>query len=80
MIGYVSKGSKEHVHVDLIDRTGLITELSGSGPTFDVIDSADVFKVTAGSATGSACGLRYSSTLWAVYGQKANIAYSSSSP
>lgn len=56
MIGFVAKGSKENVHVDLTDRTGVVTDLTSSGPTFDVIDSADVFKVTAGSA--SAAGLR----------------------
>lgn len=55
-IGFLSKGTKENIHVDFVDSAGLITDLSGSGPTFDVIDSADVFKVTAGSATGS--GLR----------------------
>lgn len=52
-IGYLSKGTKENIHVDFVDRAGLITDLSGSGPTFDVIDSADVFKATASSATAS---------------------------
>lgn len=56
MLQSVAKGSKENVHVDLTDRSGLVTDLSGSGPTFDVIDSNDVFKVTAGSA--SASGMR----------------------
>lgn len=50
-IGYISKGSKENIHVDFVDRSGTVTTLMGSGPTFDVIDSSDVFKVTAGSAT-----------------------------
>lgn len=52
-IGYVAKGTKENVRVTFVDRTGIVTDLSGSSPTFDVIDSADVFKVTAGSATAS---------------------------
>ena len=26
MIGFVAKGSKEQVHVDLVDRTGLVTD------------------------------------------------------
>ena len=56
MIGFVAKGSKENVHVDVVDRTNTVSDLSTSGPTFDVIDSADAFKVTAGSA--SASGLR----------------------
>lgn len=55
-IGYIAKGSKENIHVDFIDRSGTVTNLSSSSPTFDVIDSADVFKVTAGSA--SASGMR----------------------
>ena len=52
-IGFVTKGSKEHIRVTYVDAAGLVTDLSGSGPTFDVIDSADVFKVTAGGATAS---------------------------
>lgn len=52
-IGYVAKGSKENVRITYVDDTGLVSDLSGSGPTFDVIDFNDVFKVTAGSATGS---------------------------
>jgi hypothetical protein len=56
MIGFVAKGTIEHVHVDLTDRTGLVTDLTGSGPTFDVIDFNDAYKVTASSA--SASGLR----------------------
>jgi hypothetical protein len=52
-IGYISKGTKENVRITFVDRSGLVTDLSGSGPTFDVIDSAEVFKVTAGSATAS---------------------------
>lgn len=55
-IGPLAKGTKENIHVDLDDRTDAVTELSGSGPTFDVIDSADVFKATAVAATAS--GLR----------------------
>lgn len=66
MIGYVSKGSKENVHVDFVDRSGAVTSLSGSGPTFDVIDSADVFKVTAGSAT--ATGMRITVLLDTTFG------------
>jgi hypothetical protein len=55
-IGPLAKGTKENVHIDLIDRTGVVTDLSGSGPNFDVVDQNEVFKVTAGSAT--AVGLR----------------------
>jgi hypothetical protein len=52
-IGYVAKGTKENVRVTMVDRSGVVTDLSSSGPTFDVIDAAEVFKVTAGSATAS---------------------------
>jgi len=55
-IGFVTKGSKENVFIDFVDRSGAVTDLSGSGPTFDVMDSTDAFKVTAGGAT--AAGLR----------------------
>jgi hypothetical protein len=53
-IGYLAKGTKENIRVTFVDRAGLVTDLSGSGPTFDVIDSLDVFKVTAAGATASA--------------------------
>ena len=52
-IGYLAKGTKENIRITYVDRSELITDLSGSGPTFDVIDSLEVFKVTAGSATAS---------------------------
>ncbi len=53
MIGFIAKGTKENIHVDVDDTTDTVTDLSSSGPTFDVIDSADVFKVTASGATAS---------------------------
>lgn len=53
MIGFVAKGSKENVRITFVDNAGLVTDLSTSGPTFDVIDFGDVFKVTAASATAS---------------------------
>lgn len=65
-IGYIAKSSKENIHVDFIDRSGVITSLAGSGPTFDVIDSADVFKVTAGAAT--ATGMRITVLLDTAFG------------
>jgi hypothetical protein len=52
-IGTIAKGTDEFVRIEFVDRAELITDLSGSGPTFDVIDSNDVFKVTGGSATAS---------------------------
>jgi hypothetical protein len=52
-IGFVSKGSKENVRVTFVDRSSVVTDLTTSAPTFDVIDSADVYKVTASAATGS---------------------------
>lgn len=53
-IGSLAKGTKENIFVDIEDRSTIpVTDLSTSTPTFDVIDEADVFKVTAGSATAS---------------------------
>ena len=52
-IGFISKGSKENIRVTMTDRSGTVTDLSGSGPTFDVLDASDAFKVTAGSASAS---------------------------
>ena len=53
MIGFIAQGSKENIRCTLTDRSGTVTDLSSSGPTFDVIDFNDVYKVTASSATGS---------------------------
>ena len=52
-IGFITKGSKENIRVTLTDRSGTITDLTSSGPTFDVLDENDVAKVTAASATAS---------------------------
>lgn len=52
-IGYLAKGTKENIRATFVDRSGVVTDLSSSGPTFDVIDSAEVFKVTGGAATAS---------------------------
>ncbi len=52
-IGFVAKGSKENVRFSYVDNAGLVTTLASSGPTFDVMDSADVFKVTAASASAA---------------------------
>lgn len=53
MIGFVTKGTKENVRIKFVDDAGVVTELSGSGPTFTVLDSADVAKVTDASASAS---------------------------
>ena len=55
-IGFISKNTKENIHVDVDDTTDTVTDLSSSGPTFDVINSSDTFVVTASSAT--AAGMR----------------------
>lgn len=52
-IGYLVPGTKENVHVDFVDRSGLVTSLAGSGPTFTVKDSAGADKVTNVAATGA---------------------------
>lgn len=53
MIGQLAKGTKEHLKADVTDDNSAVTDLSTSGPTFDVVDFADVFKVTAASATAA---------------------------
>src|SRR4029079_15153732 len=52
-IGFVAKGTKENVRCVYVDEAGLVTDLSSSGPTFDVIDETDTFKVTAASASAA---------------------------
>lgn len=56
MIGFVTKGSKENVHIDFVDRSGTITSLATSTPTFTVLNDADVAMVT--DVAASASGMR----------------------
>ena len=52
-IGFIAQGTKENIRVTMTDHSGTVTSLASSAPTFDVIDFADVAKVTAGSASAS---------------------------
>lgn len=52
-IGFIAQGSKEQIRATMTDRSGTVTDLSSSSPTFDVIDFNDVYKVTASGATAS---------------------------
>lgn len=49
----ITLGTKENVPVDIEDVTGIITTLVGSSPKFDVLDSANVFKINQQTATVS---------------------------
>ena len=49
----ITLGTKENIPIDVIDNTGVITTLVGSSPTFDVLDAAGAFKITAQAATVS---------------------------
>ena len=53
-IGVVAQGTKEPMRVQIVDADGAITDLSSSGPKFDVMDSADVFKY--GTSPGTYAG------------------------
>jgi hypothetical protein len=53
MIGSLAKGTIENLKADVMDGDSAVTDLAGSGPTFDVIDANDVFKVTASGATAA---------------------------
>jgi hypothetical protein len=50
----MTKGTKEEVIVDVIDRSGNITDLSGSTPQYDIEDStgAEVHSNISGTGTG----------------------------
>ena len=52
-IGNIAKGSKETIRVRVTDASEVVSDLSGSGPTFTVKDDADVNKVTDAAATAS---------------------------
>jgi hypothetical protein len=65
-IGFISKGSKENIRCTMVDRSETVTSLAGSTPTFDVIDAAEVYKVTAASA--SAVGMVITALLDTTFG------------
>jgi len=46
-------GSKQYLRVTVTDKTGVLTTLTGTSPTFTVKDSADVAKYTDQAATVS---------------------------
>ena len=52
-IGSLAQGPKENIRVRVTDASELVTDLTSSGPTFTVKDSADVAKVTDAAATAS---------------------------
>lgn len=52
-IGQLVPGTKENIRVTVRDNAGTVTDLTGSGPTFTVKDSASVDKVTNVSASAS---------------------------
>lgn len=47
----VPVGTEEYLRVTVKDATGVLTTLTGTSPTFDVKDAADVAKYTAQAAT-----------------------------
>ena len=54
MLQTLTKGTKEEVLVDVVDRSNGITDLSGSTPQYDIENTAgsEVHSNIAGSATG----------------------------
>ena len=54
MLQALTKGTKEEIIVDVVDRSGNITDLSGSTPQYDIEDSTntEVHTNVAGTATG----------------------------
>lgn len=53
-LGNVARGSRERLTVTIVDRSGGVTDLSASGPKFDVLDFNDAYKYGDGSYTGAA--------------------------
>lgn len=54
MLQTLTKGTKEEILVDVVDRSGNITDLSTSTPQYDIEDSTgtEVHSNIAGTATG----------------------------
>lgn len=46
-------GSKQYMRVTVTDKTGVLTTITGTSPSFTVKDSADVAKYTDQAATNS---------------------------
>lgn len=49
----LTQGTIEYVPVDIEDRSGLVTDVTGSTPTFTVLDDADVALYTDEPAIGA---------------------------
>lgn len=52
-IGQLVPGTKENIRVTVRDNAGTVSDLTGSGPTFTVKDSAGADKVTNDPASAS---------------------------
>lgn len=54
MLQTLTKGTKEEIVVDVVDRSGNITDLSGSTPQYDIEDAsnAEVHSNIAGTGSG----------------------------
>lgn len=49
----LGKGTKEIIEVDVVDETGIVTDLSGLLPKFDFLDDLNIFIYTLETATAS---------------------------
>lgn len=54
MLQTLTKGTKEEIIVDVVDRSGNVTDLSGSTPQYDIEDATntEVHSNIAGTAVG----------------------------
>lgn len=70
-IGFLAKGTIENIRVTMTDRSGTVTSLAASSPTFSVIDAGDVPKVTdvAASASGMVISVPLDTTVGGVWAE-----------
>ena len=70
-IGSLVPGTKENIRVPITDRNAAVSDLSGSGPTFTVKNSAGADKVTdvAASASGMLITVPLDTTVGGVWAE-----------
>lgn len=59
MLQNLTKGTKEEVLVDVVDRSGSVSDLSGSTPQYDIEDSTNTEVHSNIAGTGSGLQLKF---------------------
>lgn len=62
----VTRGTKERLTVDIVDRSGAVTDLASSTPKFDVLDETETYKYGNGTYAGATAATASGMTITAL--------------